>query len=467
MIRLVIPDAVRAQVAAHLRGSAPAEEGCFCLLRSGRGIEGLRLLVSDVLLPPDDAWDDQHPDMLTPSARWMSEVISSAQAARCGLLFLHSHPDPDHPAGFSRPDRIALEGLGPVMTDLLDGPFAAAIMHPEGWIGAVVEEHGLQPIDRVQSLGRTLLAIDPPEPSVRRADPLDARQADALGEAHHLLRSLHVGVVGAGGLGSPADEVLARLGVARLTIINPEPLDTPSNARRIFGSTAADLRAAVPPPKVDVVGRHLDTIDLGSTVVRFAADVRTEGPFRALLDCDVVLGTTDDHSSRAILCDLAYAYGVPVIDVGVRAGARANALNALAAEVRVLTPTTPCLWCREVISADVVREELLPPAQREKLRREGYLVGSAGQPEPSVVPLTVLGAGLATCALLALVSPDGQDAPSGYLVDGFFGDARPVGPTDPVDGCWCRTISWLGDDAPISWMSDATVNVDDSAATSR
>jgi len=263
-----------------------------------------------------------------------------------------------------------------------------------------------------------------------------------------------VGVVGADGLGSPAAEALARMGVARVTLVDADVLDTPSNVRRVFGSTSADLRATVPPPKVDVVGRHLELFDLGTEVVRRPVDVRTEHAFRELADCDVVLCTTDTHSSRAVVCDLAYAYGVPVLDVGVRAGARAGGLNALAAEVRVLTPATPCLWCRRAISADVVREELLPPEQRERLEREGYLVGATGRPEPTVVPLTMLGAGLVTCALLALICPDGTDVPVGYLVDGFFGDSYLVGPDEPVDDCWCRRIAWLGDDAPISWMPE-------------
>ena len=73
-----------------------------------------------------------------------------------------------------------------------------------------------------------------------------------------------------------------------------------------------------------------------------------------------------------------------------------------------------------------------------------------GAPEPSVVALTMLGAGLVTCALLTLISPDGRDAPDGYVVDGFFGDAHPMGPAAPLPDCWCRQIAWRGDHAPIS-----------------
>lgn len=244
------------------------------------------------------------------------------------------------------------------------------------------------------------------------------------------------------------------MGVAEITLMDADVLDTASNVRRVFGSTPADLRAALAPPKVDVVGRHLDMIGLGTRVRRRAWDVRTERAFRELLDSDVVLCTTDTHSSRAVLVDMAYAYGIPVLDAGVRAGARAGALSALTAEVRILTPSTPCLWCRQAISGDVVREELLPTEQRQRLQREGYLVSGRDRPEPSVVALTMLGAGLITCALLALISRDGVDAPAGYLADGFFGDAHSLAPTEPVADCWCRQIAWQGDDAPLSWVSE-------------
>jgi hypothetical protein len=37
------------------------------------------------------------------------------------------------------------------------------------------------------------------------------------------------------------------------------------------------------------------------------------------------------------------------------------------------------LWCRGTIAADIVREELLPAEQRERLERERYLVGGQGR----------------------------------------------------------------------------------------
>jgi hypothetical protein len=238
------------------------------------------------------------------------------------------------------------------------------------------------------------------------------------------------------------------MGVGEIILVDHDRLDTPSNVRRVFGSTMADLREDPSPPKVEVVGNHLDKIGLGVPIRRVLGDVRTEAVFRTLLDADVVLCGTDTHGSRAVLNDLASAYLLPVIDVGVRVGAKAGGvLTGLLAEVRVLTPTTPCLWCRRIISGDVIRAENLPDAERAQLKREGYVLGGVGDPAPSVIALTVLGSGLATCALLAILSDDGEVASDGYWVDGFLGDARDTGTEQPIPSCRCRAVLGHGDAA--------------------
>lgn len=441
-----------------LRAAEPFESGAFLLLHEGRGIAGRRLLAADPIFPPDDAWDRQHEGQLRPSARWVSAAISKAVANDAGLLFVHSHPNPGYPIGFSAVDRSAIGSLADTIGPILDGPFAAAVVHPEGWAAGVVEDGALVPVPQIVSVGRALQVLSPLDklPARPAADVpgIDDRQRDALGTVHDLLGHLDVAVVGVGGLGSPVAEQLVRMGTGSVTIVDDDTLDTPSNVRRVVGSTAADLHATTPPAKVDVVGRHLEQLGLGVPIHRVKGDVREEQTFRALLDTDIVICATDTHGSRAVLNDLAATYLLPVIDVGVQAGGRKNAgLAALVAEIAVLTPVTPCLWCRQRISADVIRAENLPADQRERLVREGYLVGGVGEPAPSVMALTALGAGLATCALLALLSSEGDVCPPGYWVDGLMGDASETHPTEPLPTCRCRTRIGAGDSQPPPFLT--------------
>jgi molybdopterin-synthase adenylyltransferase len=450
MIRLALLQVDVDELVDVLRADEPNESGAFFLLREGRGAQSRRLVAADPILPQGDAWERQHEGQLRPSAQWVSAAISKAITEEAGLLFIHSHPDPGYPIGFSDVDLSSIASLAETIGPILPGPFAAAVVHPEGWAAGLADADAgvLVPIPRIVSVGRTLRLLSPLDSADADGQiaGLDDRQRDALGTVHDHLRQLHVAVVGMGGLGSPIAEQLVRMGTGDVTIVDDDTLDTPSNVRRVVGSTSADLAATRPPAKVDVVGRHLDQLGLGKPVRRLNGDVRSESVVRELLDADVVICATDTHGSRAVLNDLPSSYLLPVIDVGVQAGGRKNAdLAALVAEIAVLTPVTPCLWCRERISADVIRAENLPADQREKLVREGYLIGGVGEPAPSVMALTALGAGLATCALLALLSSEGDVCPSGYWIDGLMGDAAETRPTEPVATCRCRSRIAAGD----------------------
>jgi len=300
MIRLAVLGIDATEVEAFLAASAPREQGCFLLLREGRGAVGRRLIAVDPILPPQDAWEVKGPDQLRPSARWISAAVSKAVQGNAGLLFVHAHPDPAHPPTLSPTDVEAMRALAAAIGPILDGPFGAAVVHPRGWAASLWLDGSLVPVDRITAIGRTIRWLSPLPVAPDEDGDLDARQRDALGRAHNALRALTVAVVGVGGLGSPIAEQLVRMGVRGVTVVDSDVLDTPSNLRRVFGARSTDLRPASPLRKVDVVGRHLDEVGLETNVARIFGDVRTETAFRYLLDADVVVTATDTHSSRVV-----------------------------------------------------------------------------------------------------------------------------------------------------------------------
>src|SRR6266496_1956317 len=106
-----------------LHGAEPRESGAFFLLRAGRGTLGRRLLAADPIFPLGDVWEAQQEDQLRPSAQWISSAISKAVTEHSGLLFVHSHPDPGHPIGFSPADRSSITSLAQTIAPMLEGPF--------------------------------------------------------------------------------------------------------------------------------------------------------------------------------------------------------------------------------------------------------------------------------------------------------------------------------------------------------
>jgi len=448
VIRLALSEKSASELEAKLAASTPREDGGFFLLREGRGADGVRLVADEMLPVPADAWEIQDEERLRPSPEWLSAAVSVAADAHAGLLFVHSHPSRQSPAGLSSADESALMTLGNWITDLIGGPFAGLVAHEDGWTGALWTPYGLEPLGTIAAVGRSARIISKPTGPAPGDRELDARQRDALGDLHTQLRDLSIALVGCGGLGSPLAEQLVRMGVRTLILIDYDRLDTESNVRRVVGSTRAHANANVPPTKVDVVGAHLNKLGLGTSVIRVDGDVTSEAAFCHLLDADLVVGATDTHVSRAVMNDLPSTYLLPVIDVGVRVGNRADGrLAGLVAELRILAPDRPCLWCRDVLNADAIRIENLPTHERRELAREGYLVGPLGESAPSVTALGVLGSGMAGCALLGMFSSEGDHLPSGWIFDGLYGDSFPGqnAEIEPKSTCRCRQQLALAD----------------------
>ena len=452
MIRLALTERDRQAIEAHFSELAPRESGAFLLLHEAPSPRGARLVVSRPYFPSAEEWERRGPDQLTPSARLLSAMVSFANLARAGLLFVHSHPSRHHPTALSTTDERALDSLAEVMPDLLDGPFAAAVVGPRGWAGKVHRDRQWIDIDRITSAGAGLRVLSPLLAS-EQVEAIDDRQAEALGPLNAVLRSLDVAVVGCGGLGSPLAETLTRMGVRRLLLIDCDRLDTPSNVRRVFGARMADLALRPAPAKVSIVARNCNFAQLETEISEIRGDVRNRNVFRGLLDADLVFCATDSHSSRAPIDGAALAFNFPVIDCGVRVGMREGYPSGLLAELRLLGPGRPCLWCRNVLSAERIRAENLPAEERRKLAQEGYLVGLEGA-EPSVTGLTVFGAGMMASALLGVLSLDSDLLWDTWLFDALLGDApkpRQV-PVDP--DCICQRRVSLADWAPIGLLPD-------------
>jgi hypothetical protein len=267
------------------------------------------------------------------------------------------------------------------------------------------------------------------------------------------MRNLTVAVVGAGGTGSYVIELLGRLGVAGITIIDPDVVDTVSNFRRLLGSRQGDV--LVRRSKVAVAARNLEEIGYKGKVRALDVDVRTEAASRVLLSSDLVISATDTMSSRALLNQLAVQYWIPTIDVGLRVGTSlSGTITGMPVECRVLLPDSACLWCRGVLSSEVIRAENLPSNERQHLAEEGYVQGVAVQ--ASVGPLNVLAA--AESLLLTLRLYAGGNLPHvSFVMDGWEQYFHPL-EAKIDEGCICHRWRGRADDVSTGYLPDQSVH---------
>jgi hypothetical protein len=209
-------------------------------------------------------------------------------------------------------------------------------------------------------------------------------------------------VVGVGGTGSTVAIQLARMGVARLRLLDMDVIDR-TNLSRVYGSRTRDIGK----PKVDVVRRHITAFSSTKVETR-RVDITAIDIVPELIDSDVIFGCTDNLTSRAVLNDVSLQYYIPLIDAGCRIILNNDdSINQAVVKVQVVTPDNACLWCTGTLDGVTIMQESLPENEKKKLAQEGYYKSVGNQ--PSIISITTLTASVAVNKLLNLLGVFGPD----------------------------------------------------------
>jgi hypothetical protein len=306
------------------------------------------------------------------------------------------------------------------------GHVTGAVPHPDG---------GSRRLDVVRVVGdRIQILLDDERKNLAE---LFHRQVLALGaDGQLVLGRMHIGVVGAGGTGSAVCEQLIRLGVGRITVIDPDVI-TDTNVTRVWGSTLDDADT----PKVNIVARSAATIGLGTLVTPIHDTIANETSARALRHCDVVFACTDDNLGRLVLSRLAYIHLIPVLDMGVRIDTNGDRVTAIDARITYMAPGSACLDCRGWIDHERLAAEALPGDERIALEAEGYVVG-LGEPDPAVVPYTTAVAAHAVGDLLSRLFGFAP-VPNDQIIQFHAHTIRTPG-RRPRDGHFCTDPLYVG-----------------------
>ncbi|MCX6984247.1 MAG: ThiF family adenylyltransferase [Lentisphaerae bacterium] len=135
------------------------------------------------------------------------------------------------------------------------------------------------------------------------------RHAQCLGEGTALLlRKLSVGIVGVSGTGSFVTELLARLGVARMVLVDPDRVEE-CNLNRIINSRRSDVGKF----KTEVAAEAIRNMNLGVEVKPIFLNLASIGAVNEISECDVVFGCMDSSEGRHILNRIATFYRVYII----------------------------------------------------------------------------------------------------------------------------------------------------------
>lgn len=413
MNRLRMTGKQHALLSAHLFPGDGCEAAAVALCGRQVGDRGVTLLVHSINLIPHQRCSVREPDRLVWPTELITPMLEAAAAKDMAVVKFHSHP-----GGFGdfsqQDDRSDSELFASVYGWTDSGlPHGSAVMLPGGRVfGRLVLVDGrFIPLDRVALAGDELTFWDRAAnmPVANAAELL--RQIQLFGEGTvRRLAGLSVAVVGCSGTGSIVVEQLARLGVGRLVIVDPDRVEA-KNLNRILNSTSDDAREFR--LKVEVAKRAIESIGIGTEVVACAGNLITPAAVRLVSGCDLAIGCMDGAEGRHVLNRLSAFYSLPYFDLGVRLDADGRGgIEQVCGSVHYLQPDGSGLLDRGVYTMEEVRAEgmrRVSPEMYDRQVKEGYVKGVVVD-RPAVISLNMLIASLAVNEFLARLHPYRYDA---------------------------------------------------------
>jgi molybdopterin-synthase adenylyltransferase len=215
----------------------------------------------------------------------------------------------------------------------------------------------------------------------------------------HIMHDQVISIVGVGGLGSIIAEHLLHMGFHELNLIDPDTLEI-SNLNRVVGAYYEDAQQKR--PKVDVVQRHLTSINPLATVLAYQKDIHDQEIESVFALSDWLIVATDNHASRLKAQELSVHYFVPLLSVGVNISVKDGVIEDMSGEViTARVGDRLCLHCLNRINpTKVASERHADKTIRETLVTKGYVTGSNVK-EPAVKTLNTT---IATMAVEVLIN---------------------------------------------------------------
>ena len=180
------------------------------------------------------------------------------------------------------------------------------------------------------------------------------RTVDTWGdECQSHLAGLHFGIIGVGSVGCVIAEALARMGIERITVIDPDHVEA-HNLDRLLYASEKDIGSL----KVNLVAKHVRRSATASRfeIYTYALPIQAKRAFAAALDCDILFSAVDRPLPKDIVNHVAYAHFIPVISGGVFIDSKPDgSLGQASWAVTTIGPDFRCLRCDgQYTSSDVI-----------------------------------------------------------------------------------------------------------------
>ena len=144
----------------------------------------------------------------------------------------------------------------------------------------------------------------------RYARHIILREIGGAGQAK--LLASHIGIIGAGGIGSPAIQYLAAAGVGKLTIIDDDAVAL-SNLQRQVLFTTADIGR----PKAEAAREAIARLTPDVTILPITQRITAQNAESLLTGADAILDGCDNFETRLAVSDAVTRLKIPLISAAV------------------------------------------------------------------------------------------------------------------------------------------------------
>ena len=353
---------LRQHVLRHYERGARQEDLCFALWRPSTGETRLSAVVDDVLLPQEGERSLHGNASFSPD--YLGRAAWTACRKQTGLVFVHSHPSKGwqgmSPADVeAERDVIAYSAMAtglPLvgMTAGADGYWSARFWRKAG------KTFACEWCAKVRIVGPRrydLYYNDVLLPPPRRHNRLKRTYETWGSYTQSNIERLHVAIVGLGSVGCVVAESMARIGVGKLTLVDPDSVEE-HNLDRLLFATRGDIGRK----KVDLARKAVlrSATAQHMSAVAVPLSIHNRSAYRMMLDCDVIFSCVDRPVARDVLNFIAIAHLIPVIDGGVAIESDIVNDRIFAAHWRshVVSPYHQCLRCNEQYNTSMVVMEL-------------------------------------------------------------------------------------------------------------
>ena len=147
-----------------------------------------------------------------------------------------------------------------------------------------------------------------------------------------LISKKHVVIIGGGGLGSNISEILARLGVGRIDIVDDDSVEL-TNLHRTSIFNEEDVGRF----KCQILEEKLQKINSEITIQGIQQRVTKENILSFVKNVDIILDGTDNMQTRFLINDISIKNNIPWIYAGV--------YSTIGMIMGIRPKKTPCLKC--------------------------------------------------------------------------------------------------------------------------